>query len=185
MGGRVEKELIESEVTEEGLGWGNVIGCSLSSLQSPLLFLIPAVSSIAPSPTRESVHRLGKTHPLPFSLHSSPTCHLWPPSTRITFIELYHKFASFENKKFLKETAYIPYRILSNIITVSNYRLSFYCHQDTDGSLPANETGDRISTVLFYVSTETALMCKKSVMTVYGEFDYSSIVALNFLKEFF
>ncbi len=45
----------------------------------------------------------------------------------------------------------------------------FGCYQNADGSLPANETGDRISTFLFYVSTG-ALMRNKYIIPVQGKF---------------
>ena len=67
----------------------------------------------------------------------------------------------------------------------SNFSLfsRFYCHQNTDGSLPANETGDRISTVLFYVSTVTAFMCKKLMMNVGGNYLLQDCCS-NVLEEF-
>ena len=148
------------------LRWGNVVGRCLA----PCLFLFsPLFNShclFALFSARESVHRLGRTVLLSFSPRAFYMSPLAAP-TRKTLANCTASLLLLQ-KWFLNETAYILYCILSKILTVSNYRLLLCCHQNTDGSLPANETGDRISTVLFYVRTKTAFMCKKSMMPVRG-----------------
>ena len=66
---------------------------------------------------------------------------------------------------------------------MSHHRLFFLYHQNTDGSLPANETGGRISTALFYVSTVTPFVCQKNDDDRKLREIVPPILALNFPEE--